>query len=429
MPSLDWRAVACRASHRAVEPARRDFRPVGFIFGHRDIAVLLGCDFLLGLASSFVGPFLSLFGEHEVGMGSAAFGLFMTLTSLSGIAISTMLARWSDTRFSRKSVLLLGACAGILGYLGYAFVRSPIWLTVIGSLFLGVAGITFSQTFALARELLARAGLPSEDAPLYMNVFRLFFALAWTVGPALASMVMLRFSYVGTFLVAALCFAALASAVAFLVPSRAPTKEAGRELGLRATLRSLARPELLAHFLGFVLVYACGSLCSVCLPLLVVETLGGGAREVGIVYSVSPFFELPLMLLFGALATKGRSAILIRAGVLLATAYYAALALVRAPWQIYPLQAISAAITAITQGVAITFFQDFLPEQVGTATNLYANASSLGRIAGFLLFARLAAVLGYRGIFLMCAGLCAAALLLMRAFRPDKRPTRYSRTH
>ena len=56
----------------------------------------------------------------------------MTATSLSGIAISTWLARWSDMRLSRRTVLLLGGVTGALSYVGYAYVRDVVWLTLIG---------------------------------------------------------------------------------------------------------------------------------------------------------------------------------------------------------------------------------------------------------------------------------------------------------
>ena len=98
-----------RLTQRILAPAR-------IILGNRGFLGLLGCNILLGLAFSFVAPFMSLFGEHEVGMSANAFGAFMTVTSLSGILISTVLARWSDTRFTRRSILLIGSCAGALGY-------------------------------------------------------------------------------------------------------------------------------------------------------------------------------------------------------------------------------------------------------------------------------------------------------------------------
>jgi SET family sugar efflux transporter-like MFS transporter len=374
-------------------------------------------------------PFLSLFGQHEVGMDSAQYATFMIVTSMAGIVLSTVLARLSDTRFSRRGILLLGSACGALGYVGYAVLRHPLFLAIDGCLLLGLSSITFSQIFAYARELVGKSGVPPESAPLYMNVYRLFFALAWTVGPATASAVQSAFSYTGTFLGAAVCFVLLFLAVLRYVPF-APAGGGGArpETSLRETLVALARPELLAAFAGFVLVFACGSLLTVSLPLFVTETLHGVTWDVGIIYSIAPFFELPLMFALGALASKPgavrignrlvhRSALLITGGILLAVAYYGLLALVQAPWHIYPLQIISAAVTAVTQGIAISYFQDFLPDQPGTATNLYSNASSVGRLLGFVLVPALTTLVGYRGVFAWSALMCLVAVALMVVFR------------
>jgi len=379
------------------------------------------------LAFSFSMPFFSLFGQHEVGMNPAQYAAFMVSTSLAGIVLSTILARLSDTRFSRRSILLLGSACGALGYFGYAVLRDPLFLALNGCIFLGLSSITFSQIFAYARELVAQSGVPPESAPLYMNVYRLFFALAWTVGPATASAIQAVFSYTGTFVGAAVCFVLLFLAVLRFVPFSPPGGGGQTDVGWRETLAALARPELLASFAGFVLVFACSSLFAVSLPLFVTETLHGGTWDVGILYSIAPFFELPLMFTLGALASgpgrtrggkpaRSRSTLLILGGIGLAVVYYGAVSLVQVPWQIYPLQILSAAITAVTQGIAISYFQDFLPGQAGTATNLYSNASSLGRLVGFVLIPPLTALVGYRGIFASSALMCLVAVLLILVF-------------
>lgn len=66
--------------------------------------------------------------------------------------------------------------------------------------------------------------------------------------------------------------------------------------------------------------------------------LGGGERDVGIAYSIAPVFELLL----------------------------------------------SAAVVAVMSGVAITFFQNFLPNQAGSATNVYSSSARIGATAGYL---------------------------------------------
>jgi SET family sugar efflux transporter-like MFS transporter len=309
-------------------------------------------------------------------------------------------------------MLVLGCVFGIAGYTAYAFVRDVVWLTVIGALVLGVSSITFSQLFAHARDLLARSDIPPREAPLYLNVFRLFFALAWTAGPAVAAWVMVKYSYRGMFLVAALMFFFLLVTVLRFIPSAPPTP--AMRAAARVPLRqALQRGDLLATFAAFVLVFVASTMAMMNLPLLVLNELGGREQQVGIVYSVAPVFEIPFMYYFGFLATKGDQARIIRVGVALAVVYYLALTLVRVPWQVYPVQVLSAAVTAVVAGVAISFFQSYLPDQPGTATNLYATAQRIGSTCAYLLFGGLVATLGHRAVFLVSASFSAVALVLL----------------
>jgi len=93
---------------------------------------------------------------------------------------------------------------------------------LIGMIVLGMSTITFSQLFAYARELLAASEIAPGERALYMNIFRMFFALSWTVGPTLAAWVMLHFSYREMFLCAAANFALFAGVVAWRVPAAPP---------------------------------------------------------------------------------------------------------------------------------------------------------------------------------------------------------------
>jgi SET family sugar efflux transporter-like MFS transporter len=94
--------------------------------------------------------------------------------------------------------------------------------------------------------------------------------------------------------------------------------------------------------------------------------------------------------------------------------------MVQQPWQAFPAQVLSAAIVAVTSGVAITFFQDFLPGQPGTATNLYATAQRIGSTTGYLCFGLLTSSFGARGVFACCALVCAAAATLLATGRADR---------
>jgi len=381
------------------------------------LSIVLLLSILLGLAYSFVVPFMSMFGTREVGMSHMGFGAFMTVTSVSGIAISTHLARSSDTLRSRKDVLFLGGACGAIGYLGYAFVRDPLALTVIGALALGVASITFGQVFAYSRDALEHSSIEPREIPFYMNFIRLFFALAWTAGPAIAAYLMTHYSFRVTFSAAAFLYLLFCVLVALFVPRRAPS-EASRRAALAVPL-SLAfkNRQLLAHFLAFCLYFCCSSMGMMNLPLLILNELHGVERDVGIAYSLAPIIELPLMLYVGVLATRIAHEKIILGALALGVVYYGGLSLAHAPSQVFILQALSAAIVAVMSGVAITFFQNYLPNQAGTATNLYSTASRIGAVAGYLGFGVVGGELGHRAVFALTVGLCAVALLILLVSR------------
>lgn len=398
------------------------FESARVIFRQKDFVVLLGCSLLLGLGYSFVIPFLSIFGTKEVGMSPVSFGVFMTITSLAAIVVSTWISRYSDTVLSRKVVLVLGGSSGALGYLGYAYVRDYWLLMGIGMVFLAVASVSFGQIFAYARDLLGRSEVPHAEVPLYMNVFRLFFALAWTVGPACAAWIMTTYSFQGTFLVAALLFALFTATVYFAVPEIPPSPESRAAAESLPLSQVLKIPGLTLHLVGFALYFACSTMAMMNLPLLILNSLGGTSVEVGWAYSVAPLFELPLMFFMGVVATKRDHSWLIRVALVVAVFYYAGLAIVGSPVQVYLLQILSAFVVAVMSGVAITFFQNFLPHQSGSSTNLYSTASRVGGTVGYLSFGFLTADWGHRAVFFVCAAMTLLSFLILYVARPRALP-------
>ena len=193
---------------------------IGLVVNQPNFPGILAVGFVLGMANSFVSPFLSMWGMLAIGMRPLEFGLFMVTTALSGIVCSTLLARRSDTHVARRTMLLIGATGGMLGYLGYAFVRDPLVLTCIGASALAVSAVSFSQLFAHVREELARQENEGAGTQLTMSLLRASFSLAWTVGPALSAAMMIRFSYRGIFIAAASLFALFLLGVVLFVPHR-----------------------------------------------------------------------------------------------------------------------------------------------------------------------------------------------------------------
>jgi SET family sugar efflux transporter-like MFS transporter len=397
-------------------------RNLRLLISHSEFVVLLAGNFILGSAYSLIMPFMSVFGTRELGLGPWGFGLFMTANALTGIVISTRIARWSDIRFSRKSVLIAGSLAGTAMYICFALVRNPWILLPISCLLGGIAGGTFSQTFALARDLLSRSGVAEKEIPFYINVFRIFFALSWTVGPAIGAMIVSRYSIAASFLAAAALFGAYTLLSWLGLKERPPTAQARMAAASMPLSKILKLPGFLAHFVAMTLMLCCSTMGMMNLTLLILGPLRGSESHVGVAYGIGPFFELPFMYYAGVLATRLQTARIIRWAAVLAVVYYMALALAREPWHVYPLQVLSAALVAVTSGLAITFFQEFLPGQAGTATNVYGNAGRIGGTAGYLMFGWLGSAFGYRSVFAVCGALCGVAWLIMQRWPPRIAP-------
>jgi SET family sugar efflux transporter-like MFS transporter len=377
---------------------------------------LLATCFVLGMSYSFVVPFMSMWGTLAVKMTPFVFGVFMTITSLSAISLSTFLAHLSDSQVARQTVLTLGGVGGVIGYLGYAFLQNPIALMIVGSLALGLASVCFSQIFAYAREELGRSENSTADVPFLISLLRVFFSLAWTVGPAIGAAVMVRFSYRGIFIAAAALYVAYLVGVRRFVVHR-PHHPAARHAPRESLVSVLSRPVILAYFVGFVLLFAAFTMNMMNLPLLVTQQLGGTETQVGIIFGIAPILEMPLMIWFGRLATRGHQVALIRFGVAIGACYFFALTFVEVPWQIYPMQLLSAASIAVTTNIAITFFQDLVPGQTGVATTLYSNSFSVGGLLGYFGFGVLVESVGHRGVFFACAALSVTTLVIILVFR------------
>lgn len=391
---------------------------------------LLATNFVLGLTSAFIAPFGSLWATGEIGMSARMLGLFMTINSLSAIVISTFVARWSDTHLTRRTLLLIGAGAGALGTLGYALVRDPILLTVIGSSALALASMNFAQLFAHVREELGRPEHPRADVPFLMGVLRACYALAWVIGPNLGAAIKERSGYRGLFLATAGFFLLLGVFVLrFVARRQRPVLDAARS-GVepppeaRASAWGLRQPSVLLHCAAFGLMFAAFTLNTLNLPLFLTQKLGGTERSVGAAFAISPLFEMLFMIGFGVIAAQGKrqQKRVIVLGASAAVCYFLALRFVTAPWHVYPLQILNAAGVAVTVSVAIPFFQDLLPRQAGIATSLYSNSLKVGSLVGFSTFGLLASRVGNTGLFLVCAGLAASTVAIVAAAGPHPTP-------
>lgn len=394
------------------------------VMGINGFPIILLLNVFLGIAYSFVLPFSSMFGIDEVGMSNTEFGIFMMVSTLCGVGFSTYIGKLSDRVSDRKMILILCAIAGAIGYIGYAYSRDYYVLLIISSTFLGISSSTFSQIFAYGREVLVKSKLPSNEIPLYMNILRVLFALSWTVGPAIAAYVLLYFGFKGMFLVAAACYIIVVGIVLISLKKTSKAQITAQPKPPQAStpLRQVIfQPFIFVNLIAFTLISTANTISSLNMAQFVTKVLNGEEKDVGVVFSIPPVFEIPFMLGFGVLALRVKSDNLIRLGSLLAFAYFFATFFATDVWHIFLIQVLSAAYISITSGIAITYFQDFIPSMPGTAMTLYSNTGKIGSLLGFLLFGLLSDAFGYRNVYLWCAIFAFIAMIMLFALVRAKR--------
>ncbi|PGK51345.1 hypothetical protein CN918_26505 [Priestia megaterium] len=380
--------------------------------------VLLLGNFVFGLAMSFFAPYASLFGIDEVGMSNIQFGFFMTIISVGAVVATTIIGKTSDRVSSRKKLLLLTTCAAILGYAGFAFVRNFYLLAFIAFFLLGTAASIVPQLWAFTREALKQSTVEEKETPFVMNVFRAFFALSWTVGPAVAGWVLYAVGFKGLFLCVSGGYLLAALALAFLLKDiQIEVESKPAPVVLR---KFIVQPHILKNIIAMTCMAMAASMANLNMSQFITKVLDGTEKQVGLVVSVPPVFEVPFMIAVGVLATKIGSRLLIRIGFGVSVAYYGLLFLVIEPWQIYPIQILSAAQVSITAGIAVSYFQDFIPDEPGTATALYMNTTQIGNVLGFIGFGFFSTLIGYHHLYLLCTGLVIIGLVFLLSERGKK---------
>lgn len=386
--------------------------------GGLSVAVLL-----LGFATSFAQPYLSLFGVQRIGMSPLALGVYLTVVALSSIVISTVLARWSDRTNSRRGLVVFTTAAATVGYGLLAVVTSYPLVLLIGALLIGTGAAAFPQLFALARD---RAGAQGEHS---VTTLRSLFSLAWVVGPGIGAVLLASGGFPGLMISTAVCFALAVIPVLMLrgADHAAPTTRASApgELHQAAPPATPARPVWIVA-LSLTLYGTAMQMGAAALPLHVTGELGGTSGNVGFLVGLCALLEIPVMLSFVLRPRRVSNEKLILWGLALFVLYFAVvLAAPDVAW-LAVAQAVRAVVIAILATLGMAYVQELMPDRIGVATTLYANTMNAGALLGGLGMGVCAQAFGYRAVFVLCTVLAVVAWGVLLATRRGLRPGRLS---
>lgn len=375
----------------------------------------------LGLATSLAFPYMALFGVNQVHMTPLQLGIFLTVNAVSGVLVSTRLARLSDRLPDRKPLVLLTLGAATVGYGLLSFVRSYPALLLIGPVFLGTGAAAFPQVFAFARaQFVGIAGALPDRA---ITVLRSMFSLAWVVGPGVGALVLARVDFHGLFLLAAACFVLAALPVLWVARTRgmeaaaAPPPAGPQASGPPAPHRPLFRPAL-----AFVLYGMSMSMGMSMFPLFVTKVLHGTDSQVGFLVGLCALLEIPFMLAFAVARRLPPLGRMVKYALALFALHFVLVYLSQGMGLLAVTQAVRAAVLAVTAGLGMAYFQELMPGRIGAATTLFSNTTNIGAMLAGIVSGACAQLFGYRAVFLLCGLLTLCAWLVMQSFARRRTP-------
>jgi SET family sugar efflux transporter-like MFS transporter len=367
----------------------------------------LGLVFLaVGISMALVVPFLSLFLSTAVHAGPVKVTVFLVAAPLAGVFASSLIGRLSDRWAIRRPLLIGTSVAGVLGSGLTAFVRDYWILLALAVTATALAGALFPQSFAYARQVLARDS-PGQAA-MGVSTLRTVFSVAWVAGPPLAAFLLDSGGFVYVYGLAAAMYAIAALiAIRWLDEVEAPASViSAADARPVEDAPEASRRRLLLTVAAFTLLQCPLTLGAQALPLFIGTDLGGHVADAGLILGLCALLEIPLMLGFGWLTTRVRlrTLVLVGAGVGVLAAG----------------QIVNALFIASVSGLGITYLQDMLPRHPGRATTLFTNTFPIGAVLAGPLFG-LAQHFGFRLAYGIGAVLCAAGLLLLFVVPPQPR--------
>jgi|SRR5690625_3420222 len=370
---------------------------------------------LVGIGISITSPYLPLFLTENLGMSTGAFGIFMAISSLSGVVVSSYIAKHSDNGMDRKWIIIIATISAALGYTAYLVFQNFFILLIVVTVFNGIAAPVMPQIYASAHE--STAASKTEDKTLAISTLRSLVSLGFLIGPLFGTIILALSGYRGIFLGTAAIYLIVAILVFFFLQKQSFVHKSVKKK-VESSIAWLKNRQIRQPFIAFLFLFVINTIHLIITPLFIVNELNGTYKDVGIVVSVCAGLEIPIMLALGALGKKISNHTLMIYGCIIAVIYYFILGVSTHPWQLIPAQLLQATFVAIVMGIGLSYFTERLPHSPGLATTIYYNGSTIGRLVGSLSGGFIAQILGCRSVFGLCLIFAILSFLILWRTKP-----------
>ncbi|MCQ6562764.1 sugar efflux transporter [Paenibacillus mendelii] len=383
------------------------------LFAIKGYRLFVLCMLLLGIGISITSPYLSLYFTEVMGMSTGAFGVFMAVSSLSGVVVNSLIAKRSDSGMDRKWIIIAATLSSALSYIAYLLFHNYYILLIAVTLLNGIGAATIPQIYASAHE--AATESKSDDKTFAISTMRSLFSLGFLVGPLGGVLLLGALDYNGLFGGTAVIYLIIASAVYLFLQSRVHSNTRKNKT---KGISSLRNKQIRYPLIAFIFLFAVNAINSINTPLFIVNELKGTHTEVGLVVSICAGLEIPIMIALGALNRKISNQVLMISGCVIAIIYFIILSVSSDSWHLIAAQLLQATFVAIVMGNGLSYFTSLLPDSPGLATTFYANSSTIGRLVGSLGGGFIAQYIGFRYVNWVCLAIAVISFFIFWKTRP-----------
>lgn len=393
------------------------FRRLRKLFEIKGYGLFVICMLLVGIGISITTPYLSLYCTEEIGMSAGAFGVFMAVSSLSGVVVNSLIAKRSDGGLDRKVIIILAMISSALGYASYLVFHNFLILLIVVTFFNGVGAASMPQIYAYAQESANES--KSDDKTFAMSALRSLISLGFLIGPLVGTIILEYLGYKGLFWGTFSIFLIIAALV-YLFLQKPKEIQVNAKSEKSKGSYSLQSRQIMSPLVAFIFLFAVNAINGINTPLFVVNDLKGTHTDVGLVVSISAGLEIPIMLLLGALSKKISNHSLMIYGCLVSVIYYIILSVSSNSWQLIAAQLLQATSVAILMGNGLSYFADLMPDSPGLSTTIYSNGSTIGRLIGNLGGGIIAQFAGFRHVYWVCLVIVIISFIILCRSRNSK---------
>ena len=359
--------------------------------------------FLTGIASAFQTPTLSLFLSQEINASPFFVGLFYSANAIIGIILSQILAKYSDRHDDRRKIMIYCCLIAVAGCLLFAYNRNYYVLILLGTTLLGLGSASNPQSFALAREYAESNG---KEAVMFTTIMRTQISLAWIVGPPLSFFIALNWGFDYMYLVAGSAFL-LCAGVSRLLPKISPQRAAQK---LQVLANTVPRQSVIYLFIANLLLWTCNSMYLINMPLFVINELHLDKELAGTLMGTAAGLEIPVMIIAGYLTQYFGKKSLMLLAMFAGFIFYIGMLFATQTWQLLILQGFNAVLIGIVATIGMLYFQDLMPNQMGSATTLFSNAAKASWIIGGPIAGAIAEIWHYHSVFYLAVVLILVSI-------------------